>query len=130
MSCITRCMGGVGVFELSVSFRRLGCQHDQTCLYSFVMHAVTPLPALPPCHLHIPLFPLQNPNKSVAKNHHQMILRADNASEKYDWLARLRHATEPGVGGRARIAGKQQQGGGAAAAEQEPEKEKVGAEGG
>lgn len=32
--------------------------------------------------------PPQNPNKPVAKNHHQMVLRCENAADKYDWLAR------------------------------------------
>ena len=43
----------------------------------------------------------------VAKNNHQIILRAADASDKYEWLARLRNATEPGAGvGRApRISG-------------------------
>ena len=40
----------------------------------------------------------RNPNLPVAKNHHQIILRAGDAAEKYDWLARLRNATEPGAG--------------------------------
>lgn len=40
----------------------------------------------------------RNPNLPVAKNHHQIILRAADAGDKYDWLARLRNATEPGSG--------------------------------
>ena len=37
---------------------------------------------------------------SVAKNHHQIIVRAADASEKYEWLARLRNASDSrgGVG--------------------------------
>jgi len=35
---------------------------------------------------------------SVAKNHHQIVLRAGDAAEKFEWLARLRNAA--GVCGR------------------------------
>lgn len=58
-----------------------------------------------------------------------MILRAADASEKYDWLARLRHATEPGAGGRARGVGTSSgavQRGGNQAKESEEKEEKVG----
>lgn len=40
----------------------------------------------------------RNPGMPVAKNHPQIILRAVDASEKYDWLARLRHASVPSAG--------------------------------
>lgn len=40
----------------------------------------------------------KNPHQKVAKQHHAVILRAADASDKYDWLARLRRATEPGSG--------------------------------
>lgn len=44
---------------------------------------------------------------SVAKNHHQIILRAADATEKYDWLARLRNASDSrgGMGKAPPIAG-------------------------
>jgi dynamin GTPase len=37
---------------------------------------------------------------SVAKNHHQIIVRAADAAEKFEWLARLRNAADArgGVG--------------------------------
>ncbi len=39
---------------------------------------------------------------SVAKNHHQIVLRAGDAAEKFEWLARLRNASDPRGGmGRA-----------------------------
>lgn len=39
---------------------------------------------------------------SVAKNHHQIVLRAADAAEKFEWLARLRNASDPRGGmGRA-----------------------------
>ncbi len=40
----------------------------------------------------------RNPNLPIAKAHTVMILRAADAADKYDWLARLRNATEPGAG--------------------------------
>ncbi|KAL4448267.1 hypothetical protein ABPG75_005486 [Micractinium tetrahymenae] len=73
----------------------------------------------------------RNPAMSVAKNHHQIILRAADAAEKYEWLARLRNASDSrgGVGKAPPIAGatsqqlaaqqqqqQQQQPGGSAAA--------------
>lgn len=63
---------------------------------------------------------------SVAKNHHQIVLRAGDAAEKFEWLARLRNASDPRGGmGRAGplsttsqqlAAQQQQQPGGASAA--------------
>ena len=52
-----------------------------------------------PCCPALPCCP-QNPAMSVAKNHHQIILRAADAAEKYEWLARLRNASDSrgGVG--------------------------------
>lgn len=49
----------------------------------------------------------KNPAMSVAKNHHQIILRAGDAAEKYEWLARLRNASDMrgGVGKAPPIAG-------------------------
>ena len=41
---------------------------------------------------------VQNPNMPVSKSHQQIILRASDAADKYDWLARLRAATEPSAG--------------------------------
>lgn len=72
--------------------------------------------------------PLQNPAMSVAKNHHQIVLRAADASEKYEWLARLRNASDSrgGMGKAPPIAGAtsqqlaQQQQGGPAAQQQGP----------
>ncbi|KAL4518145.1 hypothetical protein Ndes2526A_g01405 [Nannochloris sp. 'desiccata'] len=40
----------------------------------------------------------RNPNLPIAKSHTVMVLRAADAADKYDWLARLRNATEPGAG--------------------------------
>jgi dynamin 1/3 len=40
----------------------------------------------------------RNPNLPIAKAHNVMVLRAADAADKYDWLARLRNATEPGAG--------------------------------
>jgi len=40
----------------------------------------------------------RNPNLPIAKSHTVMVLRAADAADKYDWLARLRKATEPGAG--------------------------------
>lgn len=40
----------------------------------------------------------RNPNLPVAKNHKEVIVRAADAADKYDWLARLRNATEAGAG--------------------------------
>lgn len=40
----------------------------------------------------------RNPNRPVYKDHPQIILRAQDAADKYDWLARLRNATEPSGG--------------------------------
>ncbi|EFN56232.1 hypothetical protein CHLNCDRAFT_57648 [Chlorella variabilis] len=42
----------------------------------------------------------KNPAMSVAKNHHQIVVRAGDAAEKYEWLARLRNASDSrgGVG--------------------------------
>ncbi len=40
----------------------------------------------------------RNPNLPIAKAHNVMILRAADAADKFDWLARLRNATEPGAG--------------------------------
>lgn len=40
----------------------------------------------------------RNPNMPLVKNHHQMILRAADAADKYEWLARLRNGTQPGAG--------------------------------
>ena len=53
----------------------------------------------------------RNPGMPVAKNHPQIILRAADASEKYDWLARLRHAAVPsaGPGSERRISGSSEQ---------------------
>jgi hypothetical protein len=60
-----------------------------------------PSRSLPPAHAPaaLPWCP-QNPAMSVAKNHHQIILRAADAAEKYEWLARLRNASDSrgGVG--------------------------------
>jgi hypothetical protein len=90
------------------------------------LNRLLPLRPRPPTPSPLP----QNPNKPVAKNHHQMVLRAESASEKYDWLARLRHATEPGVGSRARgvaaPASAAQPGQRQPSQDREPEKEKVG----
>jgi hypothetical protein len=36
----------------------------------------------------------QDPAKSILKNHSSMILRAPSGSEKFSWLARLKHAAE------------------------------------
>lgn len=49
----------------------------------------------------------KNPNRAVYKDHPYIILRAADAAEKYDWLARLRNATEPtgGAGKAPRISG-------------------------
>lgn len=69
---------------------------------------------------------LQNPHKAVAKNHHQIVLRAESAAEKYDWLARLRQASEANAGARARITQSQSR---STDHEKEPEKEKVSWEG-
>ena len=78
-----------------------------------------PLPWLP--LLRLP----QNPAMSVAKNHHQIVLRAADAAEKFEWLARLRNASDPRGGmGRAgplsttsqQLAAQQQQAGGGSAA--------------
>ena len=41
---------------------------------------------------------LQNPSLPVAKNHHQIILRAADASDKFAWLAGLRNACDAGGG--------------------------------
>lgn len=40
----------------------------------------------------------KDPHQKVAKQHQAVILRAADPSEKYDWLARLRHASEPAGG--------------------------------
>ena len=63
---------------------------------------------------------------SVAKNHHQIVLRAADAAEKFEWLARLRNAADMrgGVGRAGPLsatsqqlaAQQQQQQGGASAA--------------
>lgn len=37
----------------------------------------------------------KNPSQKIAKHHQSVILKAADASDKYDWLARLRHAAEP-----------------------------------
>ena len=37
---------------------------------------------------------LQNPSKPLVKNHQSIVLRAESAPEKYDWLARLKFASE------------------------------------
>ncbi|PRW45025.1 dynamin-related GTPase isoform A [Chlorella sorokiniana] len=67
----------------------------------------------------------KNPAMSVAKNHHQIVLRAADAAEKFEWLARLRNASDPRGGmGRAgplsttsqQLAAQQQQQAGAASA--------------
>ena len=47
----------------------------------------------------------RNPNLPVAKLHHQIILRAADATDKFDWLARLRSATEPGAAAAPRAPG-------------------------
>ena len=37
---------------------------------------------------------LQNPSKPLVKNHQSLVLRAESASEKYAWLARLKFAAD------------------------------------
>lgn len=37
---------------------------------------------------------LQDPSKPCVKNHHSLVLRAESASDKYMWLARLKNAGE------------------------------------
>ena len=90
-----------------------GCTHRRTS---------EPMESHPPC---LPAPPAQNPAMSVAKNHHQIVLRAGDAAEKFEWLARLRNASDPRGGmGRAgplsttsqQLAAQQQQQPGAASA--------------
>ncbi len=48
----------------------------------------------------------QDPSKPCVKNHHSLVLRADSASEKFMWLARLKNASDGGgAGGRAPLRG-------------------------
>ena len=44
---------------------------------------------------------LQNPAKPLVKNHQSIVLRAESASEKYAWLARLKYTSE-GIPGAVR----------------------------
>ena len=37
---------------------------------------------------------VQNPSKPLVKNHQSLVLRAESASEKYAWLARLKFASD------------------------------------
>jgi hypothetical protein len=36
----------------------------------------------------------QDPSKPCVKNHHSLVLRAESASDKYMWLARLKNASD------------------------------------
>ncbi|EIE26899.1 hypothetical protein COCSUDRAFT_64712 [Coccomyxa subellipsoidea C-169] len=48
----------------------------------------------------------KDPSKPCVKNHHSLVLRADSASEKFMWLARLKNASDGGgAGGRAPLRG-------------------------
>lgn len=68
------------------------------CVGSSSWHPI--VPHLPPKH---PLPTInQNPAMSVAKNHHQIVVRTADAAEKFEWLARLRNASSSSGGvGRA-----------------------------
>ncbi|KAL4421810.1 hypothetical protein ABPG77_001599 [Micractinium sp. CCAP 211/92] len=68
----------------------------------------------------------KNPAMSVAKNHHQIVLRAADAAEKYEWLARLRNASDMrgGVGKAPPIAGATSQQ--LAAQQQQPQQQQQG----
>ena len=46
---------------------------------------------------------MQNPAKPLVKNHQSIVLRAESASEKYAWLARLKYTSDgiPGSTGQA-----------------------------
>lgn len=45
---------------------------------------------------------VQDPSKPCVKNHHSLVLRAESASEKFMWLARLKNASDGGgTSGRA-----------------------------
>ena len=41
-----------------------------------------------------PFLDTQDPSKPCVKNHHSLVLRAESASDKYMWLARLKNAGE------------------------------------
>lgn len=47
----------------------------------------------------------QDPSKPCVKNHHSLVLRAESASEKFMWLARLKNASEGSGGARPPVRG-------------------------
>jgi hypothetical protein len=48
------------------------------------------------------VYTVQDPSKPCVKNHHSLVLRAESASEKFMWLARLKNASDgTASGGRA-----------------------------
>ena len=45
---------------------------------------------------------VQDPSKPCVKNHHSLVLRTATASDKYQWLARLRNAGDAAMGAKPR----------------------------
>eukprot|EP00887_Chlorella_sp_A99_P004268 scaffold15.g4268.t1 len=110
--CVVEDYEPVAAMSQKRSTQKLDNNAGSVSLLIRIMHKASPAPGARSVVV-------VNPTLPVAKAHHQIILRANDASDKFEWLSFLRNACDPsggqGKAGRLQATSAQYQGGAAQA---------------